>query len=62
MPSPKNYPIFRFRISNEQYQWLKDYAKRHNTAMSAIIKDHLNQLQRKDKQTQHNAHKEALDG
>ena len=48
MASPKNYPIFRFRISNEQYQWLKDYAKRHNTAMSAIIKDHLNQLQRKD--------------
>ena len=51
MPSPKNYPIFRFRISNEQYQWLKDYAKRHNTAMSAIIKDHLNQLQRKDQRS-----------
>lgn len=59
MASPKDYPIFRFRISDEQYNWLRDYSKRIGVPMSAIIKEYLDQLKRKDERAQRSAQREA---
>lgn len=48
MSDTKKYPLFRFRISPEQYDWLRDYASRQGKGMSAIIKEYLESLRRKD--------------
>lgn len=59
MASPKDYPIFRFRISHEQYDWLRDYSGRIGKPMSAVIKDYLDELRRKDARIQRLVQQEA---
>ena len=55
MSDTKKYPLFRFRISPEQYDWLRDYAKRQGKGMSAIIKEYLESLRHTDEHTQRQA-------
>jgi predicted HicB family RNase H-like nuclease len=45
---PNDYPRLNLRISEEMHNWLRDYAQRHGKSMSAILKDYLNELRRKD--------------
>ena len=44
----RDYPKLNLRISDDMLEWLKDYSKRTGRPMSVIIKDHLQQLQRRD--------------
>ena len=39
-----DYPKFTFRIDKDLWNWLRDYARRRNKSMSAIIKEHLTKL------------------
>jgi predicted HicB family RNase H-like nuclease len=45
---PSDYPRLNLRISEEMHNWLRDYARRQGKSMSAILKEHLNELRRKD--------------
>ncbi len=45
-------PNFVVRIHNDLHGWLKDYAKRNNTTMSAVIKDYLYTLRQRDEYQQ----------
>jgi len=49
MPRPlKPHTRIFFRSSVELYNWLKDYSSRTGQTMSAIIKEQLESLRRKD--------------
>ncbi len=58
MVDTKKYPMFRLRMNQEMYDWLRDYSQRVDKSMSAIIKDYLGELKRKDFSVQ----RKALDG
>ncbi len=45
---PKPHTRIFFRSSVELYKWLKDYSSRTGQTMSAIIKEQLESLRRKD--------------
>ncbi len=60
----RNYPgspIFHMRIKEGIYDWFRDYAKRQGKSMSAILKEYLSELQRKDLSVQRPAQRKALD-
>jgi predicted HicB family RNase H-like nuclease len=46
--APSDYPIFNLRMNRDLQNWLRDYASRQGKSMSAIIKDALQSLKRKD--------------
>jgi hypothetical protein len=48
-------PQFRIRLKEDMYEWLRDYASRQGKGMSAIIKEYLESLRRKDQHTQRKA-------
>lgn len=62
MVDTKKYPMFRLRMNQEMYDWLRDYSQRVDKSMSAIIKDYLGELKRKDFSVQRPAQRKALDG
>ena len=62
MVDTKKYPMFRLRMNQELYDWLRDYSQRVDKSMSAIIKDYLGELKRKDLSVQRPAQRKAKDG
>jgi predicted DNA-binding protein len=50
---PKPHTRIFFRSSVELYQWLKEYSSRNGRTMSAIIKEQLESLRRKDELSRH---------
>jgi hypothetical protein len=61
MVDTKKYPMFRLRMNQELYDWLRDYSQRVDKSMSAIIKDYLGELKRKDLSVQRPAQRKASD-
>jgi predicted HicB family RNase H-like nuclease len=53
---PSDYPRLNLRISEEMHNWLRDYAQRQGKSMSAILKEHLTELRRKDEHLQTPTH------
>jgi len=47
-------PLFRMRLKEDLYDWLRDYSKRRDQPMSSIIKEHLETLRRKDELAKRN--------
>jgi hypothetical protein len=45
-----------FRVPKEMHRWFKFYALRHDKTMSAILKEHLEELRRQDEHAFGNAH------
>ena len=58
----RDYPKLNLRISDDMLGWLRDYSKRQGKSMSAILKEYLSELQRKDLSVQRPAQRKAKDG
>jgi len=39
--------LLRVRLSDEEYEWLKDYAESTNRQISEVIRDYIKRLPRK---------------
>ena len=48
-------PLFHMRMPEGLYDWLRGYSKRTGKPMSAIIKEYLESLRRKDERAQQEA-------
>ena len=49
LKKPSDYPRIHFRLSQEWIGWFRDYAERQGKSMSAIIKEHIEQLHQRDR-------------
>lgn len=52
-------PLFHMRMEEEMLQWLRDYSKRTQKPMSAIIKEYLFELWHKDEHAPRRTQQEA---